>query len=196
MADESRLGTEAGTTGRRGFFSRLSSFAMIGGLVAGYGGFAAIIGRYLYPARPQAKGWLYVIEASRMGLGDSIVFRTPAGATAAIARQGKLGDASDFVALSSVCPHLGCQVHWEAQNDRFFCPCHSGTFDPSGKATGGPPYDAGQSLLRYPLELRDGLLFIEVPLEQLAAGGAGCVEEPGGPPGPGHDPCLYARRRA
>lgn len=112
MADESRLETEAGTTGRRGFFSRLSSLAMIGGLVAGYGGFAAIIGRYLYPARPQARGWLYVIEASRMELGDSIVFRTPAGATAAIARQGKLGDARDFVALSSVCPHLGCQVHW------------------------------------------------------------------------------------
>lgn len=195
MEDRSQLESRPEGTNRRGFFSRLSSLAMLTGLAAGYGAFAAIVGRYLYPARPQAKGWLYVVEAERMKPGDSILFRAPAGATAAIARQGDSGAVSDFVALSSVCPHLGCQVHWEPQNDRFFCPCHNGTFDPSGRATGGPPHDAGQSLLRYPLEIRGGLLFIEVPLEQLAGGGAGCVEAPGGPPGPGHDPCLYARRR-
>jgi len=181
---------------RRGFLARLSSVAMVTGLVAGYGAFAAIIARYLYPARPQAKGWLYVTDVAGLKPGDSVVFRTPQGATAAIARQGAGVEASDFIALSSTCPHLGCQVHWEQQNDRFFCPCHNGTFDPSGKATGGPPFEAGQSLPRYPLKVEGGLLYIEVPLEQLAGGGACTLEKPGGPPGPGHDPCLYARGRA
>jgi cytochrome b6-f complex iron-sulfur subunit len=184
---------------RRTALSRIVSLAMGGGLLAGYGAFAAIAARYLYPARPQATHWLYVIDVARMQAGDSIAFRTPAGAVAAIARRGELGAADDFIALSSTCPHLGCQVHWEANHNRFFCPCHNGAFDPSGKAIAGPPFEAGQSLPRFPLKVEGGLLFIEVPLEQLAQGPAsevatrGCVEAPGGPPGPGHDPCLYAR---
>jgi Rieske Fe-S protein len=55
-------------------------------------------------------------------------------------------------------------VHWEAQNDRFFCPCHNGAFDRQGNATAGPPAAAGQALLRFPLRLENGLLFIEVPI--------------------------------
>lgn len=159
---------EPGGVDRRGFLARVSFGAMLAGLAAGYGAFAAIVARYLYPAKPAPTGWMFVTEANRLRPGDSIEFRTPAGASAAIARQGDTGDVGDFVALSSVCPHLGCQVHWEAQNDRFFCPCHNGTFDPSGAATGGPPYDAGQSLPRYPLKIENGLLFIQVPLEQIA----------------------------
>ena len=76
---------------------------------------------------------------------------------------------SDFVAFSSICPHLGCQVNWELQNDRFFCPCHNGVFDRDGNATGGPPAAAGQRLPRYPLKIENGLLFIEVQLESAVA---------------------------
>jgi len=92
-----------------------------------------------------------------------------------------------------VCPHLGCQVHWEPQNDRFFCPCHNGVFSPDGVATAGPPAEAGQSLLEYPLKVEGNLLFIEVAQSVLAKG-PGRLEKPCGPPGPGHDPCLYARK--
>ena len=165
-ADSGRSSPRDGV-GRRGFFTRVSQLAMAGGLLSGYGAFAAIIARYLYPARPASKGWLYVTDLARLKVGDSLVFRTPAGSSATIARRGEAGGAEDFVALSSTCPHLGCQVHWEANNGRFFCPCHNGIFDPSGKATGGPPGEAGQSLPRYPLKVDKGLLFIEVPLESL-----------------------------
>jgi Rieske Fe-S protein len=58
-------------------------------------------------------------------------------------------------------------VHWQAQNNRFFCPCHNGIFTPEGKGIGGPPGDAGQSLPRYPLRIENGLLMIEVPVEKL-----------------------------
>jgi Rieske Fe-S protein len=153
--------------GRRSFLTRSTSLAMAGGLAAGYGTFAGIAVRYLYPAHPTETGWVFVSDVAGMQVGESRVFRTPTGATAAIARRGAAGTIEDFVALSSTCPHLGCQVHWEAQNNRFFCPCHNGAFDPTGKAIAGPPAEAGKSLPRYPLRIENGLLYIEVPLERL-----------------------------
>ena len=63
---------------------------------------------------------------------------------------------------------------------------------PSGTATGGPPGEAGQSLPQFPLKVEKGLLYIEVPLEELAMGEGEVLEKIAGPPGPGHDPCLYS----
>ena len=151
----------AAAVDRRGF---LATLAMGTGLVAAYGAFAGIAGRYLFPARPARKGWMFVTDLASVKPGDALSYRTPDGSPVAIARRGSAGTEADFVALSSTCPHLGCQVHWEGQHNRFFCPCHNGTFGPAGQALSGPPFEAGQSLPRYPLEVKDGLLFIEVPL--------------------------------
>jgi len=41
--------------------------------------------------------------------------------------------------LSSVCPHLGCAVRWVDTENKFICPCHGGTFTPSGVRISGPP---------------------------------------------------------
>lgn len=152
-------------SGRRTF---LASSLMTGGLVAGYGAFGAVAGRYLFPARPTEMAWLFVSDLGSFKDGESVTWRTPSGAPVAIARRGAAGTAEDFLALSSTCPHLGCQVHWEPQHGRFFCPCHNGAFDPSGKAIAGPPAEAGQSLLRYPLKVEKGLLYIQVPTEPLS----------------------------
>lgn len=129
--------------------------------------------RFLYPARPRKEAWVFLSEPGRLKLGDSVEFQAPTGEKIAVARLGDAGDVDDFIALSSTCPHLGCQVHWEARNARFFCPCHNGVFDPSGKGTGGPPGDAGQDLPRYELKLENGLLYILVPTEALTAGAPG-----------------------
>ncbi|MCH7666568.1 MAG: Rieske 2Fe-2S domain-containing protein, partial [Acidobacteria bacterium] len=134
-------------------------------------------------------------EEAGLAVGDSILFRGPSGERISLTRQERNGDARDFIALSSTCPHLGCQVHWEAQNDRFFCPCHNGTFDASGVGTGGPPGDAGQSLPQYELKIDSGMLFISVPMSSLAALAADddrgeVIEEADEISGPGHDPCL------
>ncbi|MHC4933157.1 MAG: QcrA and Rieske domain-containing protein [Planctomycetota bacterium] len=166
---------------RRSFLGKTSSFAMAGGLLAGYGTFFGYAGRYLYPAEPTRLGWMFVTETKRMEVGDSMTYRTPAGAAVVVTRQKEGNSGEDFLALSGTCPHLGCQVHWEPQNDRFFCPCHNGVFTPEGKGIGGPPGDAGQSLPRYPLKVEDGLLYIEVPL--------GSVASAPGRKG-GHDDCL------
>ena len=85
------------------------------------------------------------------------------------AAYGTFAAYADFVALSSTCPHLGCQVHWEAHRDQYVCPCHNGTFNPEGKPTGGPPKEGNTPLPRYPLEVRGQLVFINVPTEALVA---------------------------
>ena len=41
--------------------------------------------------------------------------------------------------LSSVCPHLGCSVRWLAEQGKFVCPCHGGTFTRTGARVSGPP---------------------------------------------------------
>ncbi len=150
---------------RRGF---LSWGAMLVGLIGGYGMFASLAVRYLFPSGAGNTVWTFVRDLSGVAVGDSMTFRSPAGQSIVITRLADDGTSADFIALSSVCPHLGCQVHWESQNDRFFCPCHNGAFNASGVATEGPPADAGQSLPQYPLKVENGLLYIEVAREALA----------------------------
>jgi nitrite reductase/ring-hydroxylating ferredoxin subunit len=165
---------------------------MSAGLLGGYGLFAFIAGRFLYPARPQRRQWMFVAQVARLAVGESLLYRAPSGETVNIARQARQGSADDFIALSSTCPHLGCQVHWEAHNNRFFCPCHNGVFDAAGSGIAGPPGDAGLTLPRYPLKIDQGLLYIEVPVESLtaAASRGEVIEKIEGIHGPGHDPCL------
>lgn len=44
--------------------------------------------------------------------------------------------AGGYIALSLVCPHLGCTV--ESQPEGFACPCHGSRFDLQGKVIHGP----------------------------------------------------------
>ncbi len=61
-----------------------------------------------------------------------------------------------FVALSAICPHLGCQV--EPSPDGFACPCHASRFDAAGALLSGP---APQALRRLRLEeTEDGQLIL------------------------------------
>jgi Rieske Fe-S protein len=156
---------------RRDFLSTFSTVAMAGGLVAGYGTFAAMAGRFVFPTNVETP-WLFVAEANSIQPGDSLAFESPTGVKVAIARRP--GDAvqpsaetADFIALSSVCPHLGCRVHWESHNQRFFCPCHNGVFDPEGKPVSGPPKAAEQELARYPLKIEGGLLYIAMSVASV-----------------------------
>ena len=153
---------------RRGFLGSVSTWFMAAGLLSGYGATALMGVRYLFPARRRRKRWQYLARADAVRPGDAIAYRAPTGERVTVARKTELGTVDDFVALSSTCPHLGCQVHWEAANDRFFCPCHNGVFDRDGLATAGPPAEAKQHLPRYPLEIRNGILFIEVPVESVS----------------------------
>ena len=152
---------------RRAFFNTSSSLVMVGGLAAGYGTLAYQIGKFLYPVDAGKAVWQFACTLEQLEVGQSLPFTLPSGTEVVIARQSEGDTADAFVALSSICPHLGCQVHWEAVNERFFCPCHNGAFDASGKATLGPPAKAKQQLTRFPLQVQGNLLLIQVPLDSI-----------------------------
>jgi len=45
-----------------------------------------------------------------------------------------------LVALSAVCTHLGCTLHYNPPAPRIVCPCHGGQYDPhTGQNLAGPP---------------------------------------------------------
>jgi cytochrome b6-f complex iron-sulfur subunit len=159
MADATDVDLSAPSPDRRSF---LAASTMACGLTAGYGLFGGLAARYLYPAHPLERTWLYVGRVADLSPGETVDFETPAGQRVAITRHGEAGGVEDFIALSSICPHLGCKVHWQAPQQRFFCPCHNGAFDAQGVAKEGPPHDANQSLARFPMQVENGLLFIEV----------------------------------
>lgn len=44
----------------------------------------------------------------------------------------------DVCALSTVCPHAGCAVDFDAGRDAFVCPCHDSVFALDGARRSGP----------------------------------------------------------
>lgn len=155
------------TLPRRAWLSRMSSAAMALGLTLGYGMFGTVIGWFLYPSKPSSRTWQFLADLGSFAVGHSVTYEAPSGQKIVVTRLADNGSPEDFIALSRVCPHLGCQVHWQSNNARFFCPCHNGAFDKSGQPVSGPPKDSNKPLPRYPLKIENGLLFIEVPTEAL-----------------------------
>lgn len=45
----------------------------------------------------------------------------------------------ELVIFSQICRHKKCTVHWEEEENSFYCPCHEGTYDAEGNVTSGPP---------------------------------------------------------
>ncbi len=43
-----------------------------------------------------------------------------------------------FVVFSPICPHLGCKYEWNAQEQKFLCPCHGSVYSNLGKHEAGP----------------------------------------------------------
>lgn len=60
-----------------------------------------------------------------------------------------------IVALSAVCPHLGCAVGWDAAAGNFLCPCHDSRFSVAGAKLTGP---SERGLDELPLQVVDGRL--------------------------------------
>ena len=64
-----------------------------------------------------------------------------------------------FIALSLRCTHLGCSISWEADKNRFICPCHSSAFTISGEVLNPP---AARALDYYPVLIENGIVKVDV----------------------------------
>ncbi len=64
-----------------------------------------------------------------------------------------------FLALSLICPHLGCSVLWDETKKQFDCPCHSSAFDSHGVVLSSP---APRPLDYFPVILEEGKVKVDV----------------------------------
>jgi Rieske Fe-S protein len=91
-----------------------------------------------------------VVPLDDVPVGETHLFRYPTDEDPAVLV--RFGD-RDVVAFSQKCTHLGCVVFYEAEEDRWHCPCHEGNFDArSGEVISGPPT---RPLGRIDTEIRD-----------------------------------------
>jgi len=44
----------------------------------------------------------------------------------------------DLLAVSPKCPHMGCQLEWNPEEQSWDCPCHGSRFDVCGRLLEGP----------------------------------------------------------
>lgn len=95
-----------------------------------------------------------IVELAEVPEGSEHLFRYPEEDAPAILVHLPGGELRAF---SQKCTHLGCVVFWQAEQDRLFCPCHEGVFDPrSGDPTAGPPE---RPLARIDVEVRGGTVW-------------------------------------
>lgn len=73
------------------------------------------------------------INAESMRNAWAVSEDTPLGA--AWVRKSESGT---IEALSSVCPHLGCAVDFDPEQNAFKCPCHRSAFSRDGEKQSGP----------------------------------------------------------
>jgi Rieske Fe-S protein len=109
--------------------------------------------RLLRPAKaaaPMALG-----PAAELQVGGYKLFRYPTEEQPCILV--RLSE-TEFAAYSQSCTHLACPVHYQHNEKQFYCPCHEGFFSAEdGRVLSGPPQ---HPLPRYPVELRDGELWV------------------------------------
>ncbi|MEW9500201.1 ubiquinol-cytochrome c reductase iron-sulfur subunit [Jeotgalibacillus marinus] len=70
-----------------------------------------------------------------------------------------LDEAGEIVALEPTCKHLGCTVNWEgnpSDPNQFYCPCHGGLYEKSGKNVPGTPPTGPLDMFEY--KVVDGIL--------------------------------------
>lgn len=146
--------SEGGGLDRR---SLLTNGLMLLGLSVSYATALGFGVRYLFPTDRSIVQRLLVGLRSEMPPGSATGFTTPAGQTINVVHSP-----TGFLALSDVCPHLGCKVHWDANGSEFVCPCHDGHFDAEGNPVSGPPKDMDAGLSQFDVVEDGDLIFLDL----------------------------------
>ena len=130
--------------GRRQFMNLLT-FGAATGTVAGM---LYPVVRYFIPPSGGAVGG-GILAKDSLGM-DVVASQFLASHTSGerVLAQGLKGDPTYLVVkddgtlekygINSVCTHLGCVVPWNANENKFMCPCHGSQYDATGKVVRGP----------------------------------------------------------
>lgn len=113
-----------------------------------------IIGRKFLRKRRGEAPIQRIATIDQVPIGGSVAFIYPAAHdTCLLVRTGE----KTFVAYSQKCTHLSCAVVPQPDKNRFYCPCHEGSFDlATGAPIAGPPQ---RPLPRINLEVRSGVVY-------------------------------------
>lgn len=127
---------QPGCVKRRGFLE--TAFAVAG--VVYIGGLVCPVLRYLRDPLDKTSveasvNEVRLKEAINMPIGTALYFKF-ANKPALLIRL----DENKWVSFSAVCTHLGCTVQYQHDQQRIYCACHGGVYDPqTGKNIAGPP---------------------------------------------------------
>lgn len=91
-----------------------------------------------------------IVALAEVPVGETHLFRYPTENDPAVLLRV---EERRVVAFSQKCTHLGCVVFYQAEEERWHCPCHEGNFVPeTGAVISGPPT---RPLGRIDVEIRD-----------------------------------------
>jgi len=145
---------EKETTPKQSRREFITKFGVFGALTIGFASFARNLYLFFTPRKKNKTYHKYLV-----GKVDEI----PIGKAKEIMIQKKpvfvVHLENEFKVFSGICTHLGCIVKWEENKNRFYCPCHKGIFDKTGKVIGGPP---PAPLDEFTVELDNNLVFVQV----------------------------------
>jgi Rieske Fe-S protein len=166
MTNDSPMNEKNPDTTRRSFL-KILPLGVVGGVIVSIGGAAF---RFLRPRLYAAsERWLDVANLTELSgpqpLTRKIITEQIAGwAVTTEERNVFVLPAKGNQVLSAVCPHEGCEVAWDANANRFSCPCHESFFAADGARISGP---ARRGLDPLPMRVQDGKLQVQyVPKEQ------------------------------
>jgi cytochrome b6-f complex iron-sulfur subunit len=132
------------------------SICLGGVTVLAAAGFAAVtypvFRYYLVPQSDKNTAGKINIPLNDILAGEAKFFEFNGSAAVLVRKQG-----GGVIALSAVCPHLGCIVQWEKDKQDFLCPCHAGYFNADGEVVSGPP---PRALERLPFTVTNGIVTI------------------------------------
>jgi len=153
MAELEQISSAPAMPERRVF---MSLFAWAG-LVASAGMVAWNGLRYIIPPIVRAKfRKVFVARLAQLPAEDVLETVDLRGRPVAILRR----EGAAPLAISLVCTHLGCRVHWQPKERTFLCPCHMGVFDAQGHVQSGPP---PAPLPRHDVSVESENVFVHLP---------------------------------
>jgi len=124
--------SNSGSGSEEELFPRRSLLKVLGG-AAGVAAVTQLTG--LSGCGPRAPEPPPVVEVPLTSLPEGEKVRAMLGVTPI--EVTRIGD--EVTAHSLWCTHLGCEVKWNGEKKKYFCPCHEGVYNAKGIPIGGPP---------------------------------------------------------